>query len=560
MRKIIIAITACIVVLLLGFTGYRGYKVWKQSHWLTMARGYAAKADVRNELLSLQQVLRFNPRNLEACRMMASLADATHSPGALLWRERVVELDSTSLADRLALAQTAISLNNFQVASNALADVDPAGQKTAEYHNVAGVLATGVGNQAEAQKEFAEAARLDSGNPVYQMNLAVMQLHGSNQLDLAEARINLKRLTLNSTNNAVRQEATRELVFDALRHQDFKTATSLAHELVGSTNAVFPDHLLRLEVARQSQSPDYKTTLAACEREAANDPARISQMAGWLMKNTTTADTLGWLKSLPAATQTNQPAAMLAATCQVVLLNWHGLQADIQNQNWGDLEFLRHAYLAKALRGQSLKEAAAGEWGVALNYANDRTKTGQKGILLMLYGLASKWGWNSEAEQILWNLVNQYPDVKWAVPVLTRELMTEGRTRPLMQLFVLQSKRNPNDVESKNNLAFTALLLDAPEMNPNELARQVYDENSQNPSYASTYALSLYKQGKYAEALQVLQKLTPKELEDPAVAGYYGLALKATGHADKAKAYLNQGLKASLLPEERSLFERALIN
>jgi tetratricopeptide (TPR) repeat protein len=283
-------------------------------------------------------------------------------------------------------------------------------------------------------------------------------------------------------------------------------------------------------------------------------------MAGWLMKNTTTADTLGWLKSLPAATQTNQPAAMLAATCQVVLLNWHGLQADIQNQNWGDLEFLRHAYLAKALRGQSLKEAAAGEWGVALNYANDRTKTGQKGILLMLYGLASKWGWNSEAEQILWNLVNQYPDVKWAVPVLTRELMTEGRTRPLMQLFVLQSKRNPNDVESKNNLAFTALLLDAPEMNPNELARQVYDENSQNPSYASTYALSLYKQGKYAEALQVLQKLTPKELEDPAVAGYYGLALKATGHADKAKAYLNQGLKASLLPEERSLFERALIN
>jgi hypothetical protein len=58
----------------------------------------------------------------------------------------------------------------------------------------------------------------------------------------------------------------------------------------------------------------------------------------------------------------------------------------------------------------------------------------------------------------------------------------------------------------------------------------------------------------------VLQKLTPKELEDPAVAGYYGLALKATGHADKAKAYLNQGLKASLLPEERSLFERALIN
>ncbi|HZI33296.1 MAG TPA: hypothetical protein VFF11_13225, partial [Candidatus Binatia bacterium] len=244
MRKTIIAIAACIVVLLLGFTGYRGYKVWKQSHWLTMARGYAAKADTRNEMLCLQQVLRLNPRNLEACRMMAGLADAVHSPGALLWRERVVDLDAASLTDRLALAQTAISFNNFVVASNALAEVDATGKNTASYHNAAGVLAIGLGQNEVAQNEFAEALRLDSANPVYQMNLAVVQLHGSNQLDLAEARISLKRLTLNSTNAVVRHQATQELVFDALRNKDFKTATNLAQELAKETNAPFSDHLL----------------------------------------------------------------------------------------------------------------------------------------------------------------------------------------------------------------------------------------------------------------------------------------------------------------------------
>jgi hypothetical protein len=38
MRKIIIALSCCIVLLLLGYTSYRGYQVWKQSHGLTMPK------------------------------------------------------------------------------------------------------------------------------------------------------------------------------------------------------------------------------------------------------------------------------------------------------------------------------------------------------------------------------------------------------------------------------------------------------------------------------------------------------------------------------------------
>ena len=126
MRKVIIILAGCIVVLLLGYSGYRGYELWKQNHWMSMARTYGAKGDVHSEYLCLEQALRFNSRNVAACRMMANLAEAAHSPSALTWRKEVFALDPDSLNDRLALAQTAIFARDYATAQSALAGVDAA--------------------------------------------------------------------------------------------------------------------------------------------------------------------------------------------------------------------------------------------------------------------------------------------------------------------------------------------------------------------------------------------------------------------------------------------------
>ncbi len=109
----------------------------------------------------------------------------------------------------------------------------------------------------------------------------------------------------------------------------------------------------------------------------------------------------------------------------------------------------------------------------------------------------------------------------------------------------------------KNNLAMTALLLDTREFKPYDLAREVYQTSPTNASYVSTYAFSLYLQGKNAEALKVMRTLKPGELQEPSIAGYYGLILKATGDRARAKAYLDWTAKARLLPEEKKLFDQA---
>src|SRR5580658_10355689 len=308
MRNIIIILLSCTILLLLGYSGYRAYELWKQGHWMTLARQYAEKGDGANEYLCLEQVLKPNPRNLEACRMMANLAEAAHSSSALWWRKQVVDINPNSLDDRLQLAQTAILVHDDATATSALAGVDDAGKQTAAYYNVAGEVALAQGRPDEAETDFAECVRLDPSNFAPQLSLAVVQLHSSNALDMDQARISLKRISMNSTNAPIRLQSDRELIMDALKNRDDNTALSYATELMKQTNPSFQDQLLRLEVLKTTQSDQYSSALASCELEATNSQDKLYQMAVWLMDRSSPSHALSWLQSLPSSIRVNQPA------------------------------------------------------------------------------------------------------------------------------------------------------------------------------------------------------------------------------------------------------------
>jgi len=161
MRKVLMVVLVLgIFALGGGYAGYRAYLSVRQAHLIKQAQHYLTQSDARKALLCLQRVLRSNPRNVEACRLMAGLSEAERSPGALVWRSRVVELNPRSLDDRLALVQSAMMFRDYMDATNALEGVDPAGRKTAAYHNIAGAVAAAANQRAEAEAHFLEAARL----------------------------------------------------------------------------------------------------------------------------------------------------------------------------------------------------------------------------------------------------------------------------------------------------------------------------------------------------------------------------------------------------------------
>jgi len=204
-----------------------------------LAHQFLAKSDGRNALLCVQKVLRTDPHNLDATRVMAQLTEAARSPSALLWWGKVVGLNPHSLNDRLALAQTAMTLRDYATATNALAGVNQADQNTVAYQDVAGAVAAAANQTAQAEAHFLEAARLDPQNESVQFNLAVVRLHGTNDLDQAEARISLQRISSNATNAYVRCQALRERALDALRHRQADEALSLSKQLLQETNSTF---------------------------------------------------------------------------------------------------------------------------------------------------------------------------------------------------------------------------------------------------------------------------------------------------------------------------------
>ena len=75
-QKILLLVVVLGIVLLVGgYAGYRGYKSFRQARLVKQARVFIAKQDQRKALLSLQRALRYNSRDVDACRLMAQLAE-----------------------------------------------------------------------------------------------------------------------------------------------------------------------------------------------------------------------------------------------------------------------------------------------------------------------------------------------------------------------------------------------------------------------------------------------------------------------------------------------------
>ena len=197
-------------------------------------------------------------------------------------------------------------------------------------------------------------------------------------------------------------------------------------------------------------------------------------------------------------------------------------------------------------------ESANSEWRQALALASGRPSAER-----MLISMAARWGWQSQTEELLWTFIKEYPDEMWAWRDLTGMFLTQGQTHSLLKLFQQLARSRPTDLMVQNNLAITALLLNADDLKPLDLAREVYEKDPSNAHIAVTYAFSLMLQKKNADALKVMDQVNPSDLEDPSISGYYGLILQANGDTAKARKYLKLAEKGSHLPEETKLFEAA---
>jgi Tfp pilus assembly protein PilF len=262
MKKVVI--TGVLVFLgLLGLWFYArpAYNQHRETRAVGQAKSYLAKGDYRNAALSARQALQVNPRNLEACRMMAELADRSHSPEALDWRRRIVELAPT-VQNKLMFASIALRSQGppYAFATQTLDELKESAGNVAAYHTVLAELALRLKQPAEAATQFEQASRLEPTNELHQLNLAVLQLQSTNAGAPATARATLERLRASTNVGAV---ALRWLIAESLGRDDFPTAARFSAQLLADPRSLPDDRLQYLSILQKSKNPEFSAYLRA---------------------------------------------------------------------------------------------------------------------------------------------------------------------------------------------------------------------------------------------------------------------------------------------------------
>ena len=552
MKTRVIVIATFAAMLAVGWWyGRPAYRHYKEMRLVPQAQAFLQKREYPKAWLSVRQIFALNPTNVPACRIMADLAELGHSPQTLVWRRKVAELEPT-IDNRLVLASCALRFENppFPLASKTLENLAPDANQNPAFHVVSAERAIKLNQLAEAEAHLLEAGRLEPTNQLHQLNVTVLRLESPDPKTVSEARTRLEAFIPDLQYGIV---ALRSLAAEALNRKDFPTAERFSSQVLANTNSTFNDRLQHLDILRGVESgsqpnPAYQSHFATLQRTASTNLAEIYELATWLNRRELSSEALTWLASLAPTVRTQAPVPVLIADCYMLKKDWPTLENWLREQKWGDQEFLRLAILSRALRNQGETNVATINWNRAVHAASEKAD-----LLAALLRVAQGWGWAAEAEELLWQVAKQFPDEHWAVQLLEKNYLEARNTAGLFKVYSAMNRVAPKDLLVKNNLATICLLLKTNTIQAHQFASEVYAQYPTNSAVATTYAFSLYIQGKTTEGLAALTKLPVQELQQPSTAAYYAVLLSAAGDAVQAEKYAAFATRAPLLPEEAAL-------
>ena len=549
MKKLLIAGAAILIVLGALWLGRPFYRSYKEKRFVAQAEAFVQKSDPAKAALFVRQALQLNPTNPVSNRIMADLADHSNSPQVLGWRQRLVESEPT-LENKIALGMASLRYENFPhpIADKLVRELADSAKTNSGYLWLAAELALKQGKFGDAEVRFREVLQFNPTNESAQVNLAVLQLQSRDPQKISDARAALEKLQA-SPENGLR--ALRSLVENSLKRNELEIAEGFSKKLLADSRSVFLDQAVHLTILARRKSSEFEPCLLSVKTQSATNPENIYKLVSWLNLNQLSDDALTWIQSLPAAIRAQQPVPMAEADCYSWKKDWRQLETFLNEQKWGDRDFLRAAMLSRALREQKQTMAAEVQWQKAIRLASEKVET-----LSLLVKMAVDWRWPGEAETVLWAVLEKYPGETWASQSLSQSYYSRGDTRGLQKLYSYLSE-NSADPGAENNFALVSLLLGLNTDKAHEMAESVFKKDPKNPSFLSTYAYSLHLKKKDAEAIQLFERLSAQELEDPSIAAYFGIVLAGAGQQEKAQKYLKLAERAQTLPEEKRLLVEA---
>lgn len=532
-----------------GVAGSFLQKPWRLESLHRSSREALKNGDYSGASLHARRALQIDPNFAPACVTMAEIGEHDGLADAIAWRERVMQLSGESADTLLAFASTALRFGKISSARAALERVPEKDRECEDFLVLAGTIAMESGDHEEAAGLYESATRLNAGKPAYRLALGRAQCASNDYLTREAGRRLLSEL---STHEMLGVPALRALIADCEVHEEFQAALRHAYQLVALPNHEFSDEVLRLKFLHNTDDERFAATLTDTQKKAEANPDNAGTLLLWMSRAGLAKDGLEWVQKRTPKLGLSPDLRPAIAGCLLTLADWNALLAITQAGAWKPVEYVRHAYRSRAFREQSEGSFSRSEWTFAVNAASR-----QADALTWLAQMASEWKWDDEAEQSLWALLDRAPTSRWAIESLEKAYTQRNDTTGLRRIAAHLVKTDPADESARNNLALSSLLLNTEPDRAMKIAHDLYTKHPRNPAYASTYAFALHCAARTAEGLEILEKQPPQQLEDPAVAAYYGIMLAAHNSPDKAARFLEIGRTGSLLREEKELVEKA---
>ena len=530
--------------------GSKLYRGWHETRLLHGAAAMLQEEKFTQATQNAREVLQLHPDSLPAFQILAEAAEKQNLEETVSWRAQIARLLPNDAASQLNLASRALRFGQLDIARKALDYVSPADRDTAAFHVVAGWLARAEGNFAEQEEQFAAAVKKEPSNDLYQFNLAALQIHSAEPKKSANARAALDRL---SKLAPFRTGALRALLNDAVEGNDLAAADNFAQQLQMSQQVTFGDYLLCLNIYRKLDEKRFHVLLGKVKPFAVRNPSDLASLMDWMNNNGLAGEVVKWIDKLPADKTASPPVSIAIAEAYTNVKNWSRLKRWTGRGFWGEAEYLRLAYHAIAMR-QSRQTAAETEalWRSAEQAADEQPERE-----LDLARLASKWNLQKESEQLWLQVAKNPPMRRQALDALARLYRANNETGKLYDILQRLHESSPNEPPITADLARLGLNIDQNTKQSQELAKDAYDRAPNDVNCAVTYAFSLYRLGRAAEALEIIRKLPADQLHDPHAAVYVAVLLLDSNQAETAKEYIDAAEDGEIYIEERKLLEDA---
>ena len=543
------AVIAVAAVLAIGAASWYGFRIVRKQRAMASAREFANNKEYVQAALAARRALGMSPKDLNANRLMAEMAEAVQTKEAVTWRKTVAEMQPGVAENYLQWADTAIRFRDVESAREALSKMDAAAKNTSAYHDMAARLAVLTGQTSEVYAHVEAAAKLDPQNENYQLQLAAVRL-GSPMPEVRKtAAATVEQL---AESPKIRREALRTLVQSSLANGESNKALKFANQLMTGPGALFEDRMLTLKILGRLKRPEYWWFLAQLHGDLPEKDEELVTLLSWMSNNGLAKLSLEWAGEMPNERTERVPVCVAVAEAHALLGNWRQLRVLLKFQKWGDLEFQREALIARVAREDGDEAGSHSHWNAAVTLAAERREA-----VSALARFASAWNWDEEYTNLLWVIARGRNDPMTALQVLLRKYTAEGTTRELLGVFNRMLELEPQNLNTKNNVAYALLIMGMEMDRAHTLAGDVHKAEPSNPEFTATYALSMHLKGKSDLALKALQQLPEKELRVPTTALCYGMILAAKGKEDEAHAFLDVAEKGKLLPQEKMILSRA---